>query len=736
MARTGRPRIPSTHARPGTGRVSAPAVAPQQRLGPPVAGVPSEGSASAPRADVQGLRALAVAAVLAYHVWPSAVPGGYVGVDVFFVISGFLITSHLIRHPVRSGADLLEFWARRVRRLIPAASLVLLVTLAAAVVWLPPTVRGVVGREVLAASLYVENWALARSATDYLAAEELHTPVQHYWSLSVEEQFYLVWPVVLGLVGWSVVRVRRRATGDHGAVRRDGVAALAASAVVVVLSLGWSVHLTAADPAAAYFVTTTRAWELGIGGMLAALLALRPFRPGAGVRAVLAWGGLALVVVAVTTFHAGTAFPGWAALVPTVGAALVVAAAADGVRGGPGGLLGHRGVQWLGDVSYSVYLWHWPVVVIAPFALGNALGPAEQVAAVAATLALAALTKRWVEDPVRRSRRLARRRGRTFAVLAAGMLVVGAAAVVVVDRSAAAERAASEVVSQGLAAAGPCAGAGAVRDPSCDEPDLFTPAEFAAEDKPAPYADGCWNNAPFTTRHTCTYSGPDGGAEPSARVALVGNSHAGHWLPALEGVIAQEGWELTTYLQSVCYTVDRPLGFDGAEESEGCLATNRWAVRSILQGGYDLVIMSNRTNQPLAGVAPGDQAAEAQRAYADTLRTFTDAGLPVLVLRDTPAMPGDVPDCVASDPDDVLGCGAPRTAAVEPDPLAAAAASDGSGLVTLVDVTDLVCDARRCHAVVGGVIAYFDHGHLTATFARTLAPEVTEGAREALAARP
>ncbi|AEG45091.1 acyltransferase family protein [Isoptericola variabilis] len=717
--------------------MSAPAAALERRADATPGGSPPGRAPSAPRADIQGLRALAVAAVLAYHVWPSAVPGGYVGVDVFFVLSGFLITSHLVRRPLRTAGDLLEFWARRVRRLVPAASLVLLVTLVAAVVWLPATVRADVGREALAAVLYVENWALARSATDYLAADELHTPVQHYWSLSVEEQFYLVWPVALAVAGWLLVRgsraLRRRAPADRERARDAAVAALVVAALVVATSLAWSVHLTATDPAAAYFVSTTRAWELGLGGLLAAIVALRPVRPGPAGRAVLAWTGLLLVGVAVATFDARTPFPGWTALVPTVGTALVVAAAADGVAAGPGSVLGRRAVRWLGDVSYSVYLWHWPVVVVAPFVLGRPPGLAEQLAAVALTLVLAALTKRFVEDPVRRDRRLARRKVSTFGLLALATLVVGAAALVVVDRATAAEHEAADVVAHRLAAAGPCAGAGAVRDPSCTVGSLLTPPEFAAEDKPAPYADGCWNNAPFTTRHTCTYSGTDRSEQPSARVALVGNSHAGHWLPALEDVVAEDGWQLTTYLQSVCYPVDRPLAFDDAEETEGCLGTNRWAVRSVVEGGYDLVVMSARTNQSLAGVAQRDQAAAAQEAYAETLEAFTAAGIPVLVLRDTPAMPGDVPDCVASRPDDVAACGAPRSTALEPDPLAAAASDDDTGLVRLVEVTDLMCDARRCHAVVGGVVAYFDHGHLTATFARTLAPEVAAGARAALA---
>jgi peptidoglycan/LPS O-acetylase OafA/YrhL len=661
---------------------------------------------------------------------------------VFFVLSGVLITSHLLRRPVDSPGALLDFWARRVRRLIPAASLVLLVTLVAAVVWLPSTVLGPTAREVVASALYVENWQLAASEADYLAADQAHSPVQHYWSLAIEEQFYLLWPVLLGAATWLVVRRHRAARAStpdgaaahHGTDRPVAVAAVVVTGAVVVASLAWSVHLTATEPAAAYFVSTTRFWELGLGGLLAALSALRPSAGAAEgaaarvLRPVAAWAGLVMIVVACVTFDEGTPFPGTAALLPTVGTALVVAAAADGLRGGPGRLLGLRPVQWLGDTSYSVYLWHWPLVVIVPAAIGVD-GPLVMVGVLVATLALAAVSRTWVEERLRHHPVLVRRRGATFVLLAVCVGLVAGAGTAVALRTDAAEQEAAVAFATAVEQAQPCVGAGVVRDPTCAEPDFVTPPLVAAQDKPVVYADGCWNNTPFTSRNTCTY----GPADAGTRVALVGNSHAGHWVPALADALDAEDWRLTTYLQSVCYTVDVPLAFDGAGEADGCQDVNRWAVEEIVTGGYDVVVMSDRTDQLLAGVPRDQQDVVAQAAYADTLAAFTDAGIPVLVLRDTPAMPANVPDCVALHPDDLDRCGAPPATALEPDPLAAAAAVDTTGLVSVTGVEDLMCDPELCHAVVGGLVAYFDHGHLTATFARTLAPEVTGAVRDRLA---
>jgi len=639
-----------------------------------------------------------------------------------------LITTHLLRKPVRSVRDVAQFWARRIRRLIPAASLVLVVTTVAGFVWLPSTVRGGLGRDGVAAALYVENWSLARSATDYLAADQMPSAMQHYWSLSVEEQFYVVWPVLLGVVTALAALAARRSGRDHRTVAVAG-----AVAAVVVASLGWSAHLTRTDPASAYFVSTTRAWELGLGGLLAAVLAVSAGRavrvwPAARfVRAAAAWAGLALIAVSAYWYDAGTPFPGVAALLPTLGTAMVIAAAADNVRGGPGRVLALRPVQWVGDVSYSVYLWHWPLIVIVPFAVGRDLGFFDIVAVLGLTLVLSALTKRFVEDGLRWHPLLSRRLAATFALAAlcmAGMGVLGGG---IAWASAASQANAVDRVQ--AAVVKPCVGADVVRDKTCANPGLLTPPEFSAVDKPVVYADGCWNNTPFTSRHVCTYGVEE---NPKVRIALVGNSHAGHWVPALEDTLDEAGWQVTTYLQSVCYTVDIPIYFNGAGVTENCQAINTWAVDQILASSPDLVIMSDKTQQLLAGVRQEDQAKVAQPAYAQTLARFTDAGIPVLVVRDTPRMGTSVPDCVAVHRSNPAACAVERATALPADPLADAAAADQSGLVSVLDLTDFLCDAQTCHAVVGGVIVYFDHGHLSATFVRTLAPEMVDAVAEAM----
>ncbi|MGY6500035.1 MAG: acyltransferase family protein [Acidimicrobiales bacterium] len=677
-------------------------------------------SGAAPlRSDIQGLRALAVVAVLVYHLWPHRLTGGYVGVDVFFVISGFLITGHLLRTPVDGPGALLGFWARRVRRLIPAATVVLLATLAASLVWLPVTVRSAMAREVVASALYVQNWVLASSATDYLAAEAQPTPVQHYWSLSIEEQFYLVWPVVIWLVVWAASRVRPGAWLPAAVI-----------AAVVAASLWWSATLTATDPSRAYFVTTTRIWELAAGGLLAAVAGAGATRLAPGLRAALAWGGLGLIGWSMVTYDQTTAFPGTAALVPVLGTLAVLAASADGVRGGPGRVLVARPVAWTGHVSYSLYLWHWPLIVITPFAVGADLVAWQSWLVAVAAVVLAGLSTRFVETPLRRHPRGARL-APTFAALGVCLAVVTLAGSVVVVSSERQARADEERAVALLDDPPDCLGAAAVRDPACGGRDvgILTPATFARDDRPVVYADGCWNNSPFTGRRTCTY-GPD---QASVRVALVGNSHAGHWQPAILAAMEGRDWSLTTFLASECYTVDVPVDMGTGEATDNCERWNEWAVEEIASGDFDLVIMSNRTFRPLVGV-DGDQRGDVARdSYGRVLDTLTATGSQVVVLRDTPDAGRSIPDCVARFLHDPRRCATDLAEGLERDPLAEAGMSAGRDGVQVVDVTHLVCpDGVTCPAILGGVLVYFDHGHMTATFATTLVPEVEAAMSSAL----
>lgn len=683
------------------------------------------------RLDIQGLRAVAVSLVVVYHVWPSSITGGYTGVDVFFVISGFLITSHLITAAPSRGRDLVTFWMRRVRRLLPAALLVLAVTLVLSRLLAPATLWKDTALGAVAASLYVENWRLAGQAVDYLAAENAPTPVQHYWSLSVEEQFYAVWPILVLLCVLVARRLGLRL------VHVLGVALV----VVVVGSLAYSIHATAADPSSAYFVTPTRVWELGVGGLVAILVALRSrasAEPGvvgaqhggdggvAGlppvVRSVLAWVGFAAIGWAAWTYTDATPFPGSAALVPVLGTAFVIGAAASGA-GSPTQLLSSRPVQWLGDVSYSVYLWHWPIIVLLGHVAGER-GVLDSLAAVAATLVLAGLTKRFVEDRFR-----SHPRGlplwRPFAAAAVAMSVVvgmGVAQGAEVDRR---QDDAREQVRAALSGNDPCFGAGAL-DPELDcgpvQGDTIIPDPTqAAEDKSDAYADDCWVYRPFDDLTTCTY----GDRDADVSIALVGNSHAGHWLPALQSIAEERGWRITTFLASQCFPTDAMIQLETEEFRRNCVGWGEKVQKATSGDAFDLVVESTRTGLPVVGV---DGRAESYDGWYDGYRSYAkrwlDSGARLLVIRDNPfpqSTVPNIPDCVAEHTDDLAACSAPREDWEIPDPLADAVRDLDTPAASVADLTDYFCD-DTCYPVIGGALAYFDSSHISATYSRTLAP--------------
>src|SRR5215217_6727615 len=369
---------------------------------------PSMDARSRFRADVEGLRAVGVVAVVAYHAELGPVRGGFVGVDVFYVLSGFLITGLLWEEldgtgRLRFGA----FYARRARRLLPAAVLVLLVTLVASSLWLSLLQVPVVARDAAAAALYVANYRFALQRTDYLA-DASPSPLQHYWSLGVEEQFYLLWPVLLLVV--FVAGRRLRTPSSAGAV---AVLALAGAG-----SLALSLRLTAVSEPWAFFSLPTRAWELAAGGLVALSASTLRRLPGVAA-ATLGWLGLEAIAWSITRFSAATPFPGAAALFPVGGTAAGFAAP----RLGPGRVLGWRPLQAAGKLSYSWYLWHWPLLILAPVVAGHALRLGQRLGLAAASGLLALATVKLVEDPVRFSPRLRARPSRSLA-LGAGLTAV------------------------------------------------------------------------------------------------------------------------------------------------------------------------------------------------------------------------------------------------------------------------------------------------------------------------
>lgn len=623
------------------------------------------------RADIQGLRALAVGMVLLYHLWPAHFRGGFAGVDVFFVISGFLITSHLIKTPPRNWADVAKFWARRIRRLLPASLLVLFLVGIATFLVAPQSIWADTGRQILSAGLYVVNWDFAISSVDYLAADNAPSPVQHFWSLSVEEQFYFVWPMIIGLAFLIGTKLGR----SKLAVGLTVVAIFLASFV-------FSVWYTMSEPAMAYFVTPTRMWELAAGGLVAVfVLYVRPER--LPFSSLLGWIGLAGIVAGAFLIRADMPFPGYVALVPVVSTALVILADSRG-RASVLPILSLRPIRFLGDISYSVYLWHWPLIVLVPYLsakLGRSesLGVIDNIAIILVSILAAWASTTWVENRFRKTALLSSSK-KTFAFAGLAMALVaalGLSQMVVADKIV--EQNEDKLQSE-LADPDSCLGAAvllpdAKDNPRCDDKNTLQMEPAAAKkDKSKAYADGCWASAPYADRPECTYG--DG----SKHVALVGNSHAGHWLPTLERLADENDLTITTFLASNCSLSTLPQELSTEEDTKGCQDYSDWVVERTTEGGFDAVVTSERQSTPLQGMGWDETEEKAPEGHRPILQSWVDAKLDVVVIRDTPYPGGadiNVPDCVAKHEDSPEECSGTPEEWHWMDPLAASAKTIG-----------------------------------------------------------
>ena len=662
------------------------------------------------RADIEGLRAVAVVAVVLFHAGVPATAGGYVGVDVFFVLSGFLITGLLHREVEQTGRlDFARFYARRVRRLLPAAAFVVAGTVLASAALLSPLRAADVAKDGAASALYAANYRFATVATDYFAATE-PSPLLHFWSLAVEEQFYLVWPLLLAFVA-----ARRRA-------------AAGTLAGIVVVSFAACVWLTAEARPWAFFSLPTRAWELGAGGLVAlAAPRLKTLRPG--VATILGWAGLAAILAAVVTYDDRTAFPGAAAALPVLGTAAVVVAGCATTRYGPATLLGRTLPRAIGRVSYSWYLWHFPVLILA--------APTSRTAAVAlaiASIVPAALTMRFVENPVRFSTRLGTRRSLTLgagltafaAVVAFGTVSTlpeptgaTAAAPAPVLSSAPTASANAPTVADRVALA--VTRAAATRQvPKNLEPSL----KKARSDKPRHVWDGCHLTYTQATPKRCAYGDPKG----RDAILLTGDSHAAQWFPALDTVATSKGWRLYAMTKSTCPPFDLDvfspvLGRDYRE----CDAFRANVLQRIRTERPKVVVLgvARHYEERLYGFAP--YGPEWLAAIARTVTEIERTGAQVVVLGPTPRTKGNVPDCLASHLDAVPSCQRDVASALDRSGIDAERAAVTEAHGTYLDVQPWLCADRVCPVVVGTMLVYRDDNHLTTVYPTWLAPAVAEG---------
>lgn len=664
------------------------------------------------RPDIQGLRAVAVGLVVLFHLWPARLRGGYVGVDVFFVISGYLITAHLMREVDETGTvRVVRFWARRIRRLLPASLLVLAVSGVAAWSLLPSTAWSQNSREVIASALYVQNWQLGFAAVDYLAADNEPTVAQHYWSLSVEEQFYAVWPLLI------LVLILGGAAAHERAWRRGRV--LAGLAVVAAASFTWSIVSTPQDQGFAYFSTLTRAWEFAAGAIVGVLGRSLPRR----LHLAAGWAGVLLMVGAGLTLSGSTAFPGWVALAPVLGAVLVLLSAPAG-RFSAGALLSTRPLTVVGDLSYSVYLVHWPLIILTPALLGGELRWPAKCAVLAATLVLAWLSKTYVEDPLRSGPLLGRRPRRAYVFALAGMSVV-TLGMLALPRPQSAAAYSAAAVAERIGRPAPCTGPLSLLD-GCrpvegSGPLLVPPEAVSAQKGPGP---DCQTSLDSSQLARCEVGDPRG---PSGTVALVGDSHAGAWVPTLDALGRARGWKVVVRTKASCpYSLARRVlpAETSDRRARACETVNDALVRALQAEKPRLLFVGQRAG--VYGWTSRPDRPLREPAVDGLVEAWRAAGLApgaVVVLRAVPdpALATAVPTCVATHADRLSQCSAPRSLALPPDDQVAAAARIPT-VARVVDLTPAFCTPDRCLSVVGGVIVYRDRSHLSDAYARLLAP--------------
>ncbi len=684
------------------------------------------------RPDIEGLRAVAVIAVVLYHAGIPGITGGYIGVDVFFVISGFLITGLLFREASTTNTVALgRFYGARARRLLPAAATVGTITAIVAAAVLPPLQARSVFLDGIASALYVGNYRFAARGTDYLASDT-PSPFQHYWSLGVEEQFYLVWPVVIIAVAWSVGRIPRL----RGAAARATPYAVVL-AVIAAASLTAGALWTRTSPSWAFFSLPTRAWELAAGGLVA--LSLQQWRRLSPRTASIAgWGGLGLILLTCTQLDSHTPYPGTEALLPVLGTALIIGGGAVTGGLGPGRLLCRPAMRAIGRISYSWYLWHWPVLLLMPALVSESAGLPTKLSATAVSAGLAVITLHLVENPGRFAAAL-RRSAKVSLVMAGGATAATACACMLLLNAI------PEPAGHGVAAPrANIVAASPIKDPAVSPQEaavrqafdqarealalavglravpsnLDPPLVQAPDDKAAVFVNGCVRSWRDVGQSECA----TGDTASPTTVALIGDSHAAMWNPAFEQLAEQRHWRLETLAKVTCPLQDLHIlsPYLGREYTE----CEQWRAQIMDRMSAEhprlIVLDMSRRYGGDFGFTSYDPA------WIDSLgRTVAQlrgTGATVLVLGPAPDPHSSAPTCLSAHLDDVSACTPTKPAALDGDGIAAEQAVTARSGGHYADLTDMFCTPDRCPIIVGNTLVFRDDNHVTTEYAQLVAP--------------
>lgn len=600
--------------------------------------------------QIQALRAFAAVLVVIYHA--KITSGGYIGVDIFYVISGYLITGLLLRELENTGTLALKaFYLRRIKRLLPTSFFVLAITAITAWWLYPSTMRADLGRDIAAAGIYISNYLFAFWQMDYQNLSAIPPVVIHYWSLAVEEQFYLFWPFII----FALYKRGGRATVGK------------AIALITTASFLFSLYQTSVAPIWAFYSLPTRAWELGVGALLLYIPARIKFSQN------YLWIALALFIYGTFQFRDNTPFPGTAALVPVIATAICIAA----VHSWPRilNLIGnHRLVQWLGAISYPLYLWHWPLLVIPVVYLGRGLHIYERFFCVLATLLLADLTHRFIEEPLRHAKLSPK------TILRGGAI----ATTLSLTLSFAIYSSHSDLIK--------------LRDGT-----VFSLNEVMQ--KPIVYDDGCHVNNGETTSPDCRY----GVVGASKKIVLFGDSHAAQWMPTLEKMAREKNFELISLTKSACPGPAVVKVNTGEYKNSDCSAWRDYAYKRITSIQPVAVIVAGMQHFDMPSGYP-DRASWWREGQRKTLAALRGSSPHIIYLSDTPHPNRDIPSCIAAGK--IERCnGSERSTPIYT-----------SGYQQ-INPTPWLC-TRTCPGVIGSTVVYRDASHLTVAMARSLSVEL------------
>ena len=649
--------------------------------------------------EVQGLRALAVLMVVSYHVWFGRISGG---VDIFLLISAFLLTGQFTRKLENGRAlELLKYWAHLFKRLLPLIAVTLLATLGGAYLFLPETGWNAIFGQSWASLFYYQNWFLAAESVDYYAMDHSQaSPLQHFWSLSIQGQIFILWPLIFALAALIAktarLKIRPLLMYMFGAI--------------FSVSLIFSIITTHTNQAFAYFDTRTRLWEFALGSLLALVLPLLDFRRG--TRVVMGWLGLVGMLSCGLILQVGQQFPGYMALWPTLSASLIIVAGFTGSKVGADRFLSWKPLVKLGDSSYALYLFHWPLLVFFLIVTERTeAGPKSGLAIIVVSLLAALAATKWIDAPLRKNKWIEQKRRRAVAVILVCVLVVAAPLAAWQYQVHAQEQAMLAQADRNNP------GAAALRAGFVDLSDADAPMlpAFTALQKQwvslGANCEGGFVPSDPALAKGCGQNKPAAGT--SKTVVVIGDSHAEQWMGALIPVAEKNNWQLVSLLRGGC-------DFGSETEKSGrtgaCRDFNIAAEKYVLEHKPDAVFTI------ATDAIPDSPAERIISGYEASVQTFTKAGIEVVGVRDNPRFTTNKASCVAEK-------GAESCTFNKADNLAAefpAAKLNSLQGAHMLDLSDRLCLDGACPAVIGNVLVYMDNNHLTRSYATTLAPDLEQ----------